>query len=150
MTDPHVVRFWSKVDCREDDACWPWTGARGYGPDSGYGYAQWHGRSIGAHRVAALVAGKTAGSGQVIDHLCRNRLCVNPAHLEVVSPKENTLRGEGPTALNARKTECVRGHPFSGRNLIRRPNGQRDCRACKEMRRLRRRARSHQETSNDG
>ena len=72
--------------------------------------------------------------GLVIDHLCRHTSCVNPSHLEAVTPGENTLRGYGPTAMNARKTECVRGHSLSGDNLYVDPDGNRGCRACRRIR----------------
>jgi hypothetical protein len=75
-----------------------------------------------------------------IDHVCRNRGCVNPAHLELVTHRENVLRGVSPCALHARKTQCKHGHLFSAANTILVPNG-RDCRACKKVRNARYRAR---------
>ena len=74
--------------------------------------------------------------GMHIDHLCRKPSCVNVEHLEVVTPRVNTLRGISPPAVFARATHCVNGHPFSGYNLImfQRPNGRytRKCRACRQ------------------
>ena len=72
--------------------------------------------------------------GLVLDHLCRNVLCVNPSHLEPVTNRENILRGVGITAQNAQKTQCKWGHPFSGENLFVRPDGERMCRACMRRR----------------
>lgn len=67
-----------------------------------------------------------------IDHLCRNRLCVNPDHLEPVAHRENVLRGIGPTAINAQKSRCLRGHPYSAGNTYTNPTtGSRLCRACR-------------------
>lgn len=66
------------------------------------------------------------------DHLCRNRNCINPDHIEVVTHKVNVLRGSGHTAINARKTHCIRGHEFTTDNTISAytNNGGRKCRAC--------------------
>ena len=72
--------------------------------------------------------------GLTVDHTCRNRRCVNPNHMEIVTQKENNARGNSPSAINARKTHCKRGHPFSGDNLYVDPGRQsRHCRACKAM-----------------
>ena len=66
-----------------------------------------------------------------IDHLCRNRRCVNPEHLEPVSRGENVLRGDGHSARNARKTHCIRGHEFTVENSYYAPNGKgKRCREC--------------------
>lgn len=69
--------------------------------------------------------------GLVIDHLCRNTLCANAAHLEAVTIGENVLRGTGPSALNAVKTHCVHGHEYAADNTYLRPNGDRECRTCR-------------------
>jgi hypothetical protein len=71
--------------------------------------------------------------GLVIDHLCRNRGCINPTHMEPVTNAENVLRGEGPTAVNARKTHCKRGHPFDDVNTYVYAKG-RACRMCHQLR----------------
>jgi hypothetical protein len=87
------------------------------------------------HRVVYEALVKPIPVGLVLDHLCRVRHCVNPAHLEPVTQRENVLRGETAPAANKAKTHCVRGHPFSGQNLILRKSGVRECRTCANARR---------------
>ena len=108
--------------------CWIWTGNI---EDQGYGvYPNGRGSTVKAYRlIYEMVVGEIP-EGLQPDHLCRVRACVRPTHLEPVTKKENVLRGFGPTAINARKTHCIHGHPFEGANLIIRPNGDRDCRTC--------------------
>ena len=78
-----------------------------------------------AHRVAYELQVGPIPVGLQLDHLCRVRSCVNPAHLEPVTSAENTRRG-----LRAMKTHCPQGHPYAGENLLIRPTGQRRCRTC--------------------
>lgn len=75
-------------------------------------------------------SGKPIPDGMTLDHLCRNRACCNPHHLEVVSLRENLLRGVGPSAMNARKTTCPSGHEYSESNTYHKKNGSRQCKAC--------------------
>lgn len=132
-------RFWDKVQ-PQASGCWQWTGSRrggsGYG-DIGFG----HTRSELAHRLAYSIMVAPIPAGMQIDHLCRNRQCVNPSHLEVVTPRVNSLRGQGFAAMNARKTHCVRGHPLIGANTLL-YRGWRYCRLCRrifdQVRRLKR------------
>lgn len=98
---------------------------------SGYVYLVRARRHVLAHRYFWEKTNGPIPEGLVIDHLCRNRACVNLEHLEVVTGRENCLRGIGPTAINALKTHCSRhGHPLSGANLILHPDGRRECREC--------------------
>ena len=119
-------RFWRKVR-KDPNGCWEWQGAKG----QGYGNFYLHGKFPRAHRYAYELLVGPIPDGLTLDHLCRNRACVNPDHLEPVTQKVNTLRGEGLAAQNARKTHCPEGHPLNGDNLYQQPgNGYRRCREC--------------------
>ncbi len=111
---------------RKDEKCWVWTGTKQYTHKNSYGVFK--GRL--AHRVAYELWVGIIPSKKVIDHLCRNGLCVNPEHLEVVSNIENILRGNGAPAVNARKKICKRGHKLIVSNLWKRKDGRRACRKC--------------------
>lgn len=116
-------RFWSKIDA--SGVCWEWTDSlcEGYG-------TIWIGKQrMKAHRWAWEYLIGPIPDGLVIDHLCRNRKCVLPDHLEPVSDRVNIRRGHGALSrLN--KTHCPQGHPYSGDNLHISMNGGRSCRTC--------------------
>lgn len=124
-------RFWPKVDkTSHPDGCWLWTGAK----IKDYGIIHVRGRkNVRTHRVAYELLVGPVPDGLELDHLCRNPPCCNPAHLEAVSHKVNSLRGESPWARNARKTHCKRGHPFDEANTYVRTTGDRACRKCQRM-----------------
>lgn len=138
---PHEMtpeeRFWSKVTKTQD--CWLWTGSRNTG---GYGrFALTHKDYVAAHRYAYVLTYGPIPVGLELDHVkargCRYRHCVNPDHLEPVTARENVMRSDGVAAVNARKAMCVAGHPLEGANLYIRPNGKRECIACRTLRKRR-------------
>ena len=131
-TRPVLERFLEKFYVDPVTKCWIWTAGK---TQDGYGHMDFGTRKTGrttrlAHAVAYELFIGPIPKGLSHDHLCRNVGCVNPWHIDPVPIKENILRGFGPTAINNRKTHCIHGHPFEGRNLMLRKNGNRDCRAC--------------------
>jgi len=133
------AHIWDEVDA--DGDCWEWTGATA----RDYGRVTWQGRTHQAHRVIWEALVGPIPDGLEIDHLCRNRACVNPDHLDVVTRKENLLRSYASvTTLNAIKTRCVRGHLFNSSNTYVWTDDSRTCRTCHadRQRRYRREART--------
>lgn len=117
------ARFWAKV--RKSDGCWEWTGAlvRGYGRVNVQSLPSRRKVTALAHRVSYELLVGLIPDGLHLDHLCRNTRCVRPDHLEAVSQQENNRR--------ARKTHCLRGHPFDEANTYRRKDrNERMCRTC--------------------
>ena len=122
--------LWNKVT-REGD-CWVWQGSRS---NNGYGSIFHNGRDgYMPHRLSYELLVGPIPQGLVIDHLCKNKHCVNPKHLEPVTPRVNILRGNGLAAQNSRKTICVRGHEFSDNNTRIRKDGARICIVCERER----------------
>lgn len=126
-TRPLTERFWEKVDKEGPGGCWLWIGAR---LDLGYGVFWVDGATVRAHRYSYELAEGPIPDGLVLDHLCRNPPCVNPAHLEPVQQRENIMRGIGFAPENAAKTHCKYGHPLTEENVYRRSNGGRLCKVC--------------------
>lgn len=124
----------------QENGCWDWVGTVN---PNGYGLF-WNGqRVVPAHRWTYERTKGPIPKGLQLDHLCRNRKCVNPDHLEAVSHKENCLRGVGVGAVNAAKTHCKYGHAFTPENTrhIAQPRGpQRLCRTCKRNRERKKKA----------
>ena len=114
--------------------CWEW---QGYKTKKGYGRIRWRADNnkrncIAAHRLSYEIHKGNIPEGLTIDHLCRNRLCVNPDHLEAVTNKENILRGAGVCAENLRKTHCKRGHEYKKETVYLSKKG-RCCKICRRV-----------------
>lgn len=130
-------RLLSKIDVRWPNECWEW---RDKPNDTGYGRLFIFGEgTFLSHRLMwAWSNEREIPDGLTIDHLCRNRLCQNPTHMEPVPLAVNTMRGVSPAAMHARKTACKRGHPFTEGNTYINPTSKaRVCLTCVEDRRLR-------------
>lgn len=124
-------RFWNKIKVSES-GCWEWTAYRG--KVDGYGRFRWKaGATTLSHRIAYSVFVSQPDDDKDIDHLCRNRACCNPEHLEEVTRQENILRSPITNAgKNAVKTHCDKGHELSGDNLGVNSKGGRACITCRK------------------
>ena len=135
-------RFFSHI-LEVSPGCWQWDspGLNGYGRLHANGSRQMAHRWSYEHFIGPIPRGFQ------VDHRCHNedptcaggtscqhRRCVNPAHLELATQRENVLRGKGPSAMQARQVHCQRGHSFDEANTIRERGGKRRCRACKRAR----------------
>lgn len=125
---------WTVEDRGFTSPCWMWSG---YRQQHGYGVVS-NGRSkkTVAHRAVYEEMVGPIPEGMELDHLCRQRGCVNPAHLEPVTRQENVLRGTSFAARNATKTECPKGHPYDETNTLIDTAGSRRCRACRRQQRV--------------
>ena len=153
----NVRRLLSKLDqTGGEDACWIFTGAKS---SHGYGNFYMGGRYMSAHRAAYLLWVGEIPRSLEVDHACHDGLscaggskcphrpCANPRHLQLLSHRDNDLRGSSFTAVHSRKTHCPAGHEFNEENTYTRPDKKsanavsRDCRRCRTKAEARRRAR---------
>lgn len=137
LTESQAAGFWSRVSVADAASCWPWTGVRLNG------YGRFSVKTLGgllAHRIAYTLVHGAIPEGLELDHLCRNPACVNPAHLEPVTARENSLRSTGFAAQNVAKTRCPQGHPYDEANTCLVQGRERRCRTCNRERQRARRA----------
>lgn len=116
------------TDRPELGACWLWLAF--VEKTTGYGALGYGGKQYSAHRASYEAWKGPIPEGLQIDHLCRNRACVNPDHLEAVTNRVNTLRGENPMIRVRRSGACSRGHEFNAKNTRGYPDGRYHCRVC--------------------
>lgn len=121
------ARFWSKAnwDAHDDERCWQWLASL---KPEGYGQFRFEGLTVYAHRMAYELEVGPIPNGLDLDHICRNRSCVNPSHLDPVTRKENIHRGDAMKL----KSHCGSGHEYTNTNTYKRPDGYRECRACRK------------------
>jgi hypothetical protein len=143
MTPAELIRFESKVEPEPNTGCLLW--AAGLTTD-GYAAFSIGDKKLRAHRLSYEHFVGPIPVGLTLDHLCRVRSCVNPAHLEAVTKRTNTLRGLSPVAHYARATHCIHGHAFTSNNTYI-FNGRRCCRTCNRRHVARRRARAPRRSS---
>lgn len=129
---PLAERIAAKTELDPKTGCLVWQGLRGL--TGGYGRISVNNRDRYVHRVAWELANGPVPEGFELDHLCRNRACLNLDHLEVVTRRENVRRGFGLASINALKARCPRGHEYTSENTYVRRN-QRHCRACRRRER---------------
>lgn len=133
------------------DGCWEWQGfldrPNTGGGGGGYGKIHWNRRQQFAHRVSYEWLVGPISPGLQVDHLCRNRRCVRPDHLEPVTRRENIIRGLGWGGINSRKQMCVHGHTYDIANTVlrRTEGGHRRCRKCVAAKSVREWAKKKQE-----
>jgi hypothetical protein len=133
-TDDELTHFHSHYIRGAPDECWVWQKK----PDAkGYGYIRQRGQIMKAHRLAlVLKLGRDIRPGLVTNHLCGNRTCVNPAHLQEATHRENLLHGNTLASEQRARTHCPRGHELIEENCVPSAwaNGRRECLTCNRAR----------------
>lgn len=122
-----LSKYFSDAKIKITDGCWLWLGATN---SDGYGSLGRSGKTYSAHKfIHELVCGPVSDDVE-LDHLCSNRLCVRPSHLEGVPHRVNVLRGKGVAVISLNKKECPKGHLLEGDNLVVCELPRRRCRIC--------------------
>jgi hypothetical protein len=128
MNETQMLNFNKKIEFDLVTGCWNWTSYT----CKGYGRIYLNKKSRRAHRVSYEYWKGKIPKHLVLDHLCRNRRCVNPSHLEAVTLYENMIRSP---IHNINKKKCSHGHPYSESNTYRTPDRHRECKICRKLQR---------------
>lgn len=126
-----LLERWQSKVVVAPSGCWEWTASRNR---AGYGQLRNPGSTQLAHRIGWELLVGTLTPARELDHLCRNRACVNPDHLEEVEHRDNMRRSPDIGGWQRRKSVCKRGHALTGDNLYVTPDGRRQCRTCQNRR----------------
>jgi|ERR1035437_3215012 hypothetical protein len=130
---PALTRFERKIKIAPS-GCWNWTGMKNrqsYGVFWPFGGNR---NRIAAHRWYYMQKREAIPRNLVCDHLCENKVCVNPDHIRITTIWGNSRRSINPATINSLKTHCIRGHEFSTENTYINKDGSRGCKACRKQR----------------
>lgn len=136
MPAPNKIEYvWDRIEKVTESGCWIWMGQIGNGYNDGYGKFRFHQKTLLAHRVIYEIVKGPIPEGLYPDHLCRVRCCVNPYHIELVTNRENILRGSNMAAKYIKRTHCNNGHELTPENTVKRYDSKtaRRCRICSNV-----------------